>query len=121
MFDETKIKADMAAISERFPGERQKLREATGKIAKREAKIRLAITFLQPDLLYSPEARTAVQAAKDKGTKLNEADKEAIIALELGDDKINYDLAKFDCETSRQQFDKLAPQLSYLQSEMKLS
>lgn len=120
MFDETKIKKEMDEISARFPEERKRLKEATEKIGKREAKAQLAITFMQPELLYDPRAKEYVQKAKDGGVKLTEADKKAIIALELEADQIALDLAKFDCETSKQQFEKLQPQLSFLQSEMKL-
>lgn len=120
-FDEEAIKSKMAEIEQRFEGERTALREATEKLGKREAKAQLAITFLQPELLYDPRAKGYVQRAKDEGTKLTVADKEAIIALELETDQIALDLAKFDCDTSKQHFDKLEPQLSFLQSEMKLT
>lgn len=121
MFDEAKIKKEMDEISARFPEERERLKKATEKIGKREAKAQLAITFLQPELLYNANAKEYVRKAKDEGVKLTEADKKAIIAIELEADQIELDLAKFDCETSRQQFDKLQPQLSFLQSEMKLT
>lgn len=119
-FDEEAIKSKMAEIAARFETERSELKKATEKIGKREAKAQLAITFLQPDLLYDPRAKEYVQKAKDEGTKLTVSDKEAIIALELETDQIALDLAKFDCDTSKQHFDRLAPQLSFLQSEMKL-
>lgn len=120
MFDEAKIKEEMAAISARFPSERDTLRKAMEALQKREAKALLAVTFLQPELLYRQEAREYLAKAKAEGTKLTVGDKEAIVNIELEAEKIAYDLAKFDCETTKQQFDKLAPQLSFLQSEMKL-
>lgn len=96
------------------------MKDAYKALAKREAKAQLAITFLQPELLYNADARSYVQRAKDEGTKLTVGDKEAIINLELEAEKVAHDLAKFDCETSIKDFAMLQPQLSYLQSEMKL-
>lgn len=117
---EEEIRQRMSDITRRYPDERQKLREAYSKLCKREAQVQLAITFLEEKLLYKPEAKEYVKAAKDNGTKLTIADKEALIMLELETEKIAYDLAKFDCETSDKDFNKLEPQLSYYQSEMKL-
>lgn len=114
------VRHRMSEISRRFPGEREAMRNAYKALAKREAKVQLAITFLQPELLYRQEAKAYLQKAKEEGTKMTVADKEALIMLELEAEKVAYDLAKFDCETSTKDFAQLEPQLSYLQSEMKL-
>lgn len=110
----------MVEIADRYPGERQKLRDAYAALAKREAKVQLAITFLEPHLFYNKDAKAYMASALEKGTKLTVSNKEALIMLELESEKVAYDLAKFDCESSDKDFNKLEPQLSYLQSEMKL-
>ena len=120
MFEESEVTKRMAEITTRFPGERQALRDAYSVFAKREAKVLLAITFSEPDLLYKQEAKDYITKAKENGVKLTVGDKEAILALELETEKVAYDLAKFDCDTSDKDYSKLEAQLSFIQSQMKL-
>lgn len=120
-FDEAHIRSEMAIIEKRFPQERQKMKDAVIALGKKEAMAHLAITFRQPELLTSEQARAYLQKAVDEGKKLTETDKEALVTLEVQAERIAYDLAKFDCDTSSKHYEKLAPQLSYLQSEMKLT
>lgn len=120
LLSEDDIRQRMSDIARRIPDERQKLRDAYDLLAKREAKVQLAITFLEPNLFYKKEAKEYVEKAKTNGTKLTVADKEALIMLELETEKIAYDLAKFDCETSDKDYAKLEPQLSFYQSLLKL-
>jgi len=117
---EDDVRQRMSDISRRYESERQTLRDAYSALAKREAQVQLAITFLEPKLLYKQEAKEYLEAAKTNGTKLTVADKEALIMLELETEKITYDLAKFDCETSDKDYAKLEPQLSFYQSLLKL-
>lgn len=116
-FDEALIKSEMAIIEQRFEDERRKLKDATQALAKREARAYLAISFNEPDLLTNEKAKEYLS----KAGKLTVDDKKYLLALEVEAEQIAYDLAKFDCDTSRQHYDKLQPQLSFLQSEMKLT
>lgn len=120
LLSEDDVRQRMSDIARRYDGERQALRNAYSALAKREAKAQLAITFLEPNLFYNADAKQYVEQAKEKGTKLTVADKEALIMLELETEKVNYDLAKFDCETSDKDYAKLEPQLSFYQSLLKL-
>lgn len=120
LLSEDDVRQRMSDISRRFESERLELRKAYANLAKREAKAQLAITFLQPDLFYRKEAKDYLISAQTNGTKLTVADKEALIMLELEDEKLAYDLAKFDCDTSDKDYAKLEPQLSFYQSLLKL-
>lgn len=120
LLTEDEVRQRMSDISRWVETERQKMRDALETLAKREPRVQLGITFLEPDLFYKAEAKKYVTAAKENGTKLTVADKEAIIMLELEDEKMNYDLAKFDAETSDNMFKKLEPQNSFYQSLLKL-
>lgn len=111
----------MSAIAERYPSERQTLREAYDGLTQAEAKAQLAITFLEDHLLTNPDAKSYLERAKKDGTKLTVADKEAIVTLETQAKRIAYDLAKFDCETSDKEYSKLEAILSYYQSLMKFT
>lgn len=120
LLSEDDVRQRMSDIARRYDGERQALRDAYAKLAKREAETQLAITFIEPKLLKNLNAKQYLEKAKDGGTKLTVADKEALIMLELETEKVNYDLAKFDCETSDKEYAKLEPQLSFYQSLLKL-
>ena len=118
---EDDIRQRMSDIARRAVRERSDLRAAYETFAKREARAQLAITFQQPDLLGRKEAREYVEKAIKDKVKLNAPDKEAIIMIELESEKIAYDLAKFDCETSDKDYSKLEKQLSFYQSLLKLA
>ena len=118
---EDEIRQRMSDITRRAETERQRLREAYEKYARREARAMLAITFQQPTLLGRAEAREYLQKSITEGVKLTESGKEALLDLELEPEKIEYDLAKFDCETSDKDYSKLEKQLSFYQSLLKLS
>lgn len=120
LLTEDEIRQTMSDITRRYEGERQKLRDAYEAFGKREARVQLAITFMEPSLLLNHDARGYVERAKTDSVKLTIPDKEAIIMLECETEQVAYDLAKFDVETSDQMYRKLEPQLSYFQSEMKL-
>ncbi len=120
ILSEEQIRQRISQISERYPTERQKLQDAYKEVAQKEAKTHLAITFRQPELLSNEKAREYLQTAVDSGQKLTESDKSALVELELEGGKLEYDLAKFDCETSEKDFKQLETQLSFYQSLMKL-
>jgi len=120
LLSEDDVRQRMSDIARRYDGERQALRDAYARLAKREAETRLAIRFLQPDLLKRKDARDYVQKVVDDKVKITVDDIDALILIELEDEKIGYDLAKFDCETSDKDFAKLEPQLSFYQSLLKL-
>lgn len=117
---EDEVRQRMSDITRRFPSERDALRQAYEALAKREARALLAINFRQPDLLGRKEAREYLQKAIDDNVKLTDPGKEALKDLELETEKIAYDLAKFDCETSDKDYSKLEKQLSFYQSLLKL-
>jgi hypothetical protein len=121
LLSEEEIRQQMSDITKRYSTERKGLRMAFDGLAKAEAKAQLAVTFLRPDLLTNGDAKVWLLTAKNEGTKLLAADKEAIVMLEIESRKVTYDLAKFDCESSDKQFDKLEKQLSYYQSLMKFT
>jgi hypothetical protein len=118
---EDEIRQRMSDIARRVEKERQDLRDAYAALAKREARATLAIAYRQPDLLGKVEAREYLQKAIDENVKLTETGKEALLNLELEDLKSNYDLAKFDCETSDKDYAKLEKQLSFYQSLLKMA
>lgn len=118
---EDEIRQRMSDITRRNEEERKNLRTAYQALSKREARTTLAIAFQQPDLLGKAEAREYLQKAITDGIKLTESGKEALKELELETEKIAYDLAKFDCETSDKDYSKLEKQLSFYQSLLKLS
>lgn len=118
---EDEIRQRMSDITRRTEEERQNLRNAYAALSKREARTILAITFQQPELLGRAEAREYLQKAITDSVKLTESSKEALLNLELESEKITYDLAKFDCETSDKDYSKLEKQLSFYQSLLKLT
>lgn len=111
----------MSEISERYPQERKRLRTAYQNKAKKEALVYLAVRFKQPEALSNEQARQYVQDAIENGIKLTEADAKAIVELELEGATLEYDLAKFDCDTSEKDFKNLEPQLSYYQTELRIT
>jgi hypothetical protein len=121
LLTEEEIRQQMSDITRRYATERGGLRKTFDGLSKAEAKAQLAVTFLEPDLLTNENAKTWLRKAKTEGTKLLAADKEAIVLLEIESKKVAYDLAKYDCDTSDKQFDKLEKQLSYYQSLMKFT
>lgn len=120
LLSEDDVRQRMSDISRRYEGERQALRTAYAALAKREAEAQLAMKFLQPDLLKTDKAREYIKKAIEDKVKLTVSDIEALIIVELENEKIGYDLAKFDCETSDKDYAKLEPQLSFYQSLLKL-
>lgn len=118
---EDEIRQRMSDIARRTENERSGLRAAYETLSKREARAMLAITFQQPELLGRVEAREYLQKAITDGVKLTESGKEALINLELESEKIAYDLAKFDCETTEKDYSKLEKQLSFYQSLLKMA
>ena len=116
ILSEDEIRERMTILTNRFPEERAALREAYAKLAKKEAKTHLAITFQEYGLLNSPTAKKYLQMAKNSAQKLTVADKEMLLILELSELKEAYDLAKFDCETTEKDYAKLQPQLSFYQT-----
>lgn len=120
LLTEDDVRKTMSDLTRGYEGERERIRKAHQAFNKREAQVQLAITFLEPDLLYNKQAKDYLIAAKEKKTKLTVADKEALIMMELEKEKVEYDLAKFDCDTSDSLFKKLEPQLSFYQSLLKL-
>ena len=120
LMSEDDVRQRMSDISRRHEPERQALRDAYAALAKREAQVQLAITFMRPELFYKFEAKQMMEEALEKKLKLYAADKEAIIMLELEELKTAHDLLKFDCDTSDGDFKKLEPQLSFYQSLLKL-
>jgi hypothetical protein len=95
------------------------LRDAYKALARREAETQLAIKFLQPDLVKTVKAKEYIQKAVEDKVKMTVGDIDALILVELETEKIGYDLAKFDCDTSDKDFAKLEPQLSFYQSLLK--
>jgi hypothetical protein len=121
LLTEQQIRTRMSAISERYPDERKRLKEAYEALAKKEALVHLAITFKEPTTLSNEKARDYLQNALESGYKLTESDKKALVGLELEAEQLTYDLAKFDCETSEKDFKLLDPQLSYYQTELRIT
>ena len=121
LLTESEIRERMATIADRYPKERTALRNAREALSTVEAKALLAVTFMEPDALTSKNAKEALQKAIEKSTKLLAADKDAIVILETEERKIAYDLAKFDCETSDREFEKLSALLIYEQSAKKFT
>jgi hypothetical protein len=119
-FDQTKVTADLTKLETGFQDERKKLREAIENLSKKKATALLAVTFNEPTLLQTDQAREMLANAKSKGVKLIKEEKEAIADLDIAEWQIAYDLAKFDCDTSDKAFRQLETQLSFIQSEMKL-
>lgn len=120
LLTEDDVRQRMSDIARRYDSERQSLRTAYKNLAKREAEAQLAIKFLQPDLMKTDKAREYIKSAIENKVKLTVNDIEALIVVELEKEKIDYDLAKFDCETSDKDYAKLEPQLSFYQSLLKL-
>ena len=120
LLSEDDVRQRMSDIARRYDSERQALRTAYKNLAKREAEAQLAMKFLQPDLMKTDKAREYIKKAIEDKVKLTVADIEALILVELETEKIEYDLAKFDCETSDKDYAKLEPQLSFYQSLLKL-
>jgi hypothetical protein len=77
--------------------------------------------FLDPKLLTDERAKEVLTKAQGKGMKLIKEDKEAIVILETEARQTDYDLAKFDCETSEKDYSQLEKQLSYFQTVMKFT
>lgn len=119
-FDEVTIKHNLVVLTNRSAGERKTLRGASEDLHKKKAIAQLAITFNKPELLNNDEAKAYLQQSIEGNIKLHAPDKEAIIELEIDALKIAYDLAKFDCDTTDQEYDKWKTQLMFVQSEMKL-
>lgn len=120
LLSEDDVRQRMSDIARRYDGERQALRTAYKNLAKREAEAQLAMKFLQPDLMKTDKAREYIKKAIEDKVKLTVDDIKALITVELETEKIEYDLAKFDCETSDKDYAKLEPQLSFYQSLLKL-
>lgn len=121
MQSQDELRQRMSEISTRYPQERQRLKAAYEALAKKEALVHLAITFREPTTLSNEKARDYLQNALESGYKLTESDKKALVALELETEQLEYDLAKFDCETSEKDFKLLDPQLSYYQTELRVT
>ena len=121
LLTEEEIRKQMSDIAGRYTREREALKAAMDGLGKTEAQAQLAITFLEPSLLTNEDARKWLTRAKTEGTKLTVADKEAIVMLEIESKRIDYDLKKFDCDTSDKQYAKLEALLSYHQSLMKFT
>jgi hypothetical protein len=117
---EDEIRQRMSDIMRRVEKERATFRAAYETLTKREARVQLAITFQEPKLFNRQESREYMERALEEKVKLLAPDKEALILIELEPEKIAYDLAKFDCETSDKDYAKLEKQLSFYQSLMKL-
>lgn len=111
----------MERIAQRYPDERKELKKALEALSGAEAKAQLAVTFMEPSLLTRKEAREYLQKSIDKGVKLQVADKEAIVTLEVEPLKIEHDLKKFDCDTSDKEYSKLESLLIHSQAIMKFT
>ena len=120
LLTEDEVRHTMSTLTRGYEAERERIKNAHKAFNKREAQVQLAITFLEPDLLYNKQAKDYLTAAKENKIKLTVADKEALIMIELEKEKVEYDLAKFDCDTSDSLFKKLEPQQSFYQSLLKL-
>lgn len=121
MLSENALRERMSEISTRYATERKTLKDAYEKLTKKEALVHLAITFKEPTTLQNEKARDYLTNALENGYKLTESDKKALVSLELETEQIEYDLAKFDCETSEKDFKLLDPQLSYYQTELRIT
>lgn len=120
LLSEDDVRQRMSDIARRYDSERQALRDAYARLAKKQARAHLATKFLQPDLLTHPEAKEYLVKALAEKTKMHAPDIEAILDIELEGVKMEYDLAKFDCETSDKDYAKLEPQLNFYMALMKL-
>jgi hypothetical protein len=116
ILSEDDVRQQISDLTRLFPDERQALEVAMKALGKKAAKAHLAITFRQPDLLSSGDAREYLQKAIEDGIKLTESDKTAITTLELEKEQIEYDLAKFHCDTTKTQYAMLEKQLSFYQT-----
>lgn len=121
LLTEEEIRQRMSTIAREYPTQREALKTAYTGLAKAEAKAQLAITFLEDDVLENPDAKKYLQTAKENGTKLTVADKEAIVLIETDSLKTAYDLAKFDADSSDKDFSKLEALLSFYQSMMRFT
>lgn len=120
MFDVDGIKRRLAEVEGRFATERERLRLAKEAISGKKERVQLALTFLEPDVLENPQAKEYLRKAKQHQIKLLTADKEAILYLELEPLIVEYDMAEFNCKTSKEHVEQLKPMLNFIQSEMKL-
>jgi hypothetical protein len=121
LLTESEIRERMSVISRRYPGERLALRDAYKGLARAKAEAHVASMFLDPKLLTDERAKEVLTKAQGKGMKLIKEDKEAIVILETESRQTDYDLAKFDCETSEKDYSQLEKQLSYFQTVMKFT
>lgn len=120
-FPDTQVKQRMEILANRFPGERETLKTAYKAVKEVEHRTFLAVSFAEPDLLTNEEARAYLKRAITDKKKLTESDKEALARLENEKIHIDYDLAKFDCDTTEKDYAKLEKLLNFAQSEMKFS
>lgn len=118
---EDEVRQRMSDLTRKAVDERARLKDAYINIGRAEAMAQLAITFDEPTALKSDKAREYLKKAKAEKIRLTDAVKEAIIALECETLKLEYDLAKFDCETTDKDFAKLEKQLSFYQSLLRLT
>jgi chromosome segregation ATPase len=121
LLTEEEIRQQMSDITRVYPEERKELKEALDALSKREHRAYLAVTFLEPQLLTNEDAKSYLRRAMEAKKNLIKEDKIAIQQLEIESEKIAYELAKFNADTSDKQFAKLDRQLSFFQSTMKFT
>jgi hypothetical protein len=121
LLSEEEIRQEMSELKRRSPQERERFRKAMEALRQVEHRAYLAVAFMEYDLLKSPDAKRYLETAKANSTKLIKEDKQAIQGLEIEAAQIEYDLAKFDCETTDKEYDKLKSISIHYQSDKKFT